>query len=209
MSLTLSTALSLRCPSFMRSKNPPICNQTIANSILTLLQMHSDQVFLNFTRLCNNPDQFSFPAMDIDDVKRFAKMVDKSWFFRCFTFFFFRWGRTSPLMASCDRALRCMTSTSRSAQHANEHSESLRLSTFQYKLYLHFLQVDDRVKTETFCFSIKAMAFAIRCQSIHPSINSPFHPSNHLFIHPHNHLSIHPSMHPSIRLPLNSLIHPK
>ena len=192
MSLTLSTALSLRCPSFMRSKNPPICNQTIANSILTLLQMHSDQVFLNFTRLCNNPDQFSFPAMDIDDVKRFAKMVDRSWFLSCFTFFAFRWDRTSPLMASCDRALRCMTSTSRSAQHANEHSESLRLRTFQYKLYLHFLQVDDRVKTETFCFSIKAMAFAIGCPSFHRFTLPSIQPSIHLFIHPSNHPSVRP-----------------
>ena len=102
-------------------KKTPICNQTIANSILNLLQMQSDQVFLNFTRLCNNPDQFSFPAMDIDDVKRFAKMVDKSWFSSCFTYFFFRWGRTSPLMASCDRALRCMTSTSRSAPGFDEY----------------------------------------------------------------------------------------
>ena len=198
MSLTLSTALSLRCPSFMRSENPPICKQTTANSILTLLQMHSDQVFLNFTRLCNNPDQLSFPAMDIDDVKRFAKMVDKTWFFSCFTYFSFRWGRTSPLMASCGRALRCTTSTSRSAQRANTYSESLLLRTFLSNcIYTNFLQVDNRVKTETFCFSIKAMAFAIRCPSLHSAIDSPFHPSNHLFIHP------------SIRLSLNSLIHPK
>ena len=198
MSLTLSTALSLRCPSFMRSENPPICSQTIANSIPTLLQMHSDQVFLNFTRLCNNPDQLSFPAMDIDDVKRFAKMVDKTWFFSCFTYFSFRWGRTSPLMASCGRALRCTTSTSRSAQRANTYSESLLLRTFLSNcIYTNFLQVDNRVKTETFCFSIKAMAFAIRCPSLHSAIDSPFHPSNHLFIHP------------SIRLSLNSLIHPK
>ena len=116
----------------------------------------------------------------------------------CFTFFAFRWGRTSPLMASCDRALRCMTSTSRSAQHANEHSESLRLRTFQFKLYFHFLQVDDRVKTETFCFSIKAMAFAIRCPSIHPSIRPSIHPTIYSSIHPSNHLFIHPSVRPSV-----------
>ena len=139
MSLTLSTALSLRCPSFMRSKKNPNMQPDNSKLYSNSSQMHSDQVFLNFTRLCNNPDQFSFPAMDIDDVKRFAKMVDKSWFFSCFTFFFFRWGRTSPLMASCARALRCTTSTSRSAQYANTHSESLRLRTFRYKLYLHQL----------------------------------------------------------------------
>ena len=71
-------SLVSQMPKFHEVKNPSICNQTIANSIPTLLQMRSDQVFLNFTRLCNNPDQFSFPAMDIDDIKRFAKMVDKS-----------------------------------------------------------------------------------------------------------------------------------
>ena len=161
--------------------------------------MHSDQVFLNFTRLCNNPDQLSFPAMDIDDVKRFAKMVDKTWFFSCFTYFSFRWGRTSPLMASCGRALRCTTSTSRSAQRANTYSESLLLRTFLSNcIYTNFLQVDNRVKTETFCFSIKAMAFAIRCPSIHrfalPSIQPFIHPS----IHPTIYLSIHPSVRPSV-----------
>ena len=192
-------------------KKPPICSQTIANSILTLLQMHSDQVFLNFTRLCNNPDQFSFPAMEIDDVKRFAKMVDKTWFFSCFTYFPFRWGRTSPLMASCGRALRCTTSTSRSAQHAKTHI----VNPFNWEpffticIYTNFLQVDNRVKTETFCFSIKAMAFAIRCPSIHPSIRPSIHSTIYSSIHPSIQPSIYPSIRPSIRLSLNSLFHPK
>ena len=199
MSLTLSTALSLRCPSFMRSKKPPICNQTIVNSILTLLQMHSDQVFLNFTRLCNNPDQFSFPAMDIDDVKRFAKMVDKSWFSSCFTYFFFRWGRTSPLMASCARALRCMTSTSRSAQYANTHSESLRLRTFRYKLYLHQLLAGGQPGQDRDLLLLHQGDGLCYQVPIHPSIDSPFHPSNHLFIHPSIQPSIYPSIRPSIR----------
>jgi len=77
------------------------------------------EVFLNFTRLCNNPDQFSFPAMDIDDVKRFAKMVGQN--------------------IASDGIMR----------------QSL-------EMYDEYKQVDNRVKTETFCFSIKAMAFAIR-----------------------------------------------
>ena len=132
-------SLVSQMPKFHEVKKNPNMQPDNSKLYSNSSQMHSDQVFLNFTRLCNNPDQFSFPAMDIDDVKRFAKMVDKSWFFRCFTFFFFRWGRTSPLMASCARALRCMTSTSRSAQYANTHSESLRLRTFRYKLYLHQL----------------------------------------------------------------------
>ena len=199
MSLTLSTALSLRCPSFMRSKKTSNMQPDNSKLYSNSSQMHSDQVFLNFTRLCNNPDQFSFPAMDIDDVKRFAKMVDKSWFFRCFTFFFFRWGRTSPLMASCDRALRCMTSTSRSAQYANTHSESLRLRTFRYKLYLHQLLAGGQPGQDRDLLLLHQGDGLCYQVPIHPSIDSPFHPSNHLFIHPSIQPSIYPSIRPSIR----------
>ena len=204
-------SLVSQMPKFHEVKNPSICNQTIANSILTLLQMHSDQVFLNFTRLCNNPDQCSFPAMDIDDVKRFAKMVDKTWFFICFTYFSFRWGRTSPLMASCGRALRCTTSTSRSAQRANTHSESLRLRTFLYNLYLHQLLAGGQPGQDRDLLLLHQGDGLCYQVPIPPSIDSPFHPSNYLFIHPSNHLFIHlsihpsvrPSIHPSIRLSLN------
>jgi len=77
------------------------------------------EVFLNFTRLCNNPEQFSMPCHRIDDVKRFAKMVCQN--------------------IASDGIIR----------------QSL-------EMYDEYKQVDDRVKTETFCFSIKVMGFAIR-----------------------------------------------
>jgi len=77
------------------------------------------EVFLNFTRLCNNPEQFSMPCLCMDDVKRFAKMVGQN--------------------IASDGIIR----------------QSL-------EMYDEYKQVDDRVKTETFCFSIKVMGFAIR-----------------------------------------------
>ena len=207
MSLTLSTALSLRCPSFMRSKKTPICNQTIANSIPTLLRC----ILIR----CSWTSRASATIPTSSRSQRWTSTmlsVSPKWSTRV--------GSSGVLHFSSSGGAEHRLWW----HHAPEPWDVWRVQAGQHNMqthivnpfdwepfvtnciYTNFLQVDNRVKTETFCFSIKAMAFAIRCPSIHPSIRPSIHPTIYSSIHPSNHLFIHPSVRPSVHPSLPKFI---